>query len=75
MNSSRKHPDYCQGCRARKQTKIGDCLVWQGNYAEDMITPITEEGKPVVTGKPKCGHYDCVNRDHREESNEGQRNS
>ena len=65
IDTTRKNPDYCQSCRARKQTKIGDCLIWQGNYAEDMVTPITEDGELVVTGEPSCGHSDCVNLDHR----------
>jgi hypothetical protein len=45
--------------------KIGECLVWQGNYAEDLITPINEEGLPVVTGESICGNSDCVNPEHR----------
>lgn len=65
IDTTRKNPDWCQSCRARKQTKIGECLIWQGNYAEDMVTPINEDGELVVTGEPRCGHSDCVNLDHR----------
>jgi len=65
INSTRKNPDYCASCRARKQVKIGECLVWQGNYAEDLITPINEEGLPVVAGESICGNSDCVNPEHR----------
>jgi hypothetical protein len=62
---TRKNPDTCQSCRARKQTKIGDCLIWQGNYAEDMVTPIREDGSLVMKGERTCGHQDCVNEAHR----------
>jgi hypothetical protein len=65
VNTTRKPPDVCSSCRARKQTKIGDCLIWQGNYADDMITPITEDGELVVEGVPTCGHNDCVLAEHR----------
>ena len=66
--TTRKPPDVCQGCRARKQTKIGECLIWQGMYAEDLVTPIKEDGTPVLEGIPTCGHSDCVNPSHREEN-------
>jgi len=65
INTTRKAPDVCGDCRARKQTKIGDCLIWQGNYAEDLVTPITEDGDLVITGEPTCGHQDCVLPEHR----------
>jgi hypothetical protein len=65
INTTRKPPETCGSCRARKQTKIGDCLIWQGNYAEDMVTPINEDGELVIQGVPTCGHLDCVNSDHR----------
>ena len=65
IDTTRKNPDWCQSCRARKQTKIGDCLIWQGNYAEDMVTPINEYGEPVMDGIATCGHSDCVSPEHR----------
>ena len=65
VNTTRKPPEVCPDCRARKQTKIGDCLIWQGNYAEDLVTPINEDGELVIEGEPICGHSDCVESSHR----------
>ena len=65
VNTTRKPPEVCPDCRARKQTKIGDCLIWQGNYAEDLVTPITEDGDLVIEGVATCGHQDCVLPEHR----------
>lgn len=64
VNASRNNPELCQSCRARRQTKIGDCIVWHGLYAEDMVTPITEDGEPVLLGTRSCGNVDCVNANH-----------
>ncbi len=65
INTTRKTPDACADCRTRKQTRIGDCLIWQGNYAEDLVTPITENGESVIEGIATCGHSDCVLPEHR----------
>lgn len=72
VNTTRKTPDTCGSCRTKKQTRIGDCLIWQGNYAEDLVTPITEDGEPVIQGTPTCGHLDCVLPEHRKAIDEGQ---
>jgi hypothetical protein len=45
-------------------------LIWQGNYAEDMVTPINEDGELVMLGIAKCGHLDCVNPEHRKATND-----
>lgn len=64
VEASRNNPELCASCRARRQTKIGDCIVWHGLYAEDMVTPITEDGEPVLQGVRVCGYSDCINVNH-----------
>ena len=66
VNSSRKPKEYCESCRARKTNKIQDCLIWQGHYDSDQVTPIHDNGNPVMIGKRTCGHADCVNINHLE---------
>lgn len=64
VNGSRNNPELCQSCRARRQGKIGDCIVWHGLFAEDMVTPITEDGDEVLPGVRLCGNSDCVQPSH-----------
>ena len=45
-------------------TKQGKCLPWHGGFAADDITPLDDEGKPVLPGVRGCGHNDCVNPSH-----------
>lgn len=71
VNASRNIPELCQSCRARRQSKIGDCIIWHGLYAEDMVTPIDEAGARVLPGKRRCGKIDCVNPKHIEGNNNG----
>lgn len=62
--TSRKNNDLCRSCRARKMQKIDGCIVWHGHFAEDMVTPVDEEGSEVLPGKRQCGRLDCVNALH-----------
>lgn len=64
VNSTRKNNDTCQSCRARKQQKIADCLPWHGGFAEDLVTPVDEDGNEVLPGIRSCGNRDCVNGSH-----------
>jgi hypothetical protein len=58
----------CESCRVTKATTIqlGElkCLPWHCNYDLDMVSPVYEEGYPVLPGIRVCGHKDCVNKDH-----------
>jgi len=66
VNSSRKPNDLCESCRARRATKISDCLPWHGRFDSDLVTPIYEDGSVVMPGNRTCSHSDCVNRNHLE---------
>lgn len=66
VNSMRKPNTICQSCRARKAQKVGDCIVWHGHFAPDMVTPVDDEGNIVLRGKRQCGKLDCVNPKHLE---------
>lgn len=72
VNASRNVPELCQSCRARRQSKIGDCIVWHGLYADDMVTPIHDDGEPVLPGKRLCHKVDCVNSSHIERNSNGE---
>jgi hypothetical protein len=58
----------CESCRVTKATTIqnGDskCLPWHGGFDLDMITPINEDGEPVLPGMRVCGNKDCVQPAH-----------
>jgi len=60
----RKRTKLCSDCRARKTSKIDDCIAWQGDFAGDLITPINEFGEPVFTGIRTCPNADCVQPEH-----------
>ena len=65
LHTSRKNDnEYCSSCRYRKRSKVGECIPWQGHYAEDFVTPIDDDGNEVLPGKRKCGHKDCVSPSH-----------
>lgn len=55
---------FCESCRVTKATTIqnGDskCLPWHGGFGYDMLTPIDEDGEPVLPGTRICGNIDCV---------------
>ena len=67
----RKNSDLCVSCRARKKQKIDGCIVWHGHFAEDMITPVDEDGEPVLPGKRLCNRIDCVAPNHIERNTNG----
>ena len=66
VHPSRKPNDYCESCRARRATKVSTCLPWHGRFAADFVTPIYEDGTPVMPGRRTCGNADCCNREHLE---------
>lgn len=66
--------DLCKSCRARKQQKIGECIPWHGHYGMDLVTPIDDNGQPVLQGKRRCGNLDCVNPRHIERKKDGNGN-
>ena len=68
VNSIRRNSRLCTSCRARKvqtvHTKEGKCIPWHGRFAEDQITPIDDDGNPVLPGIRICHHYDCCAPSH-----------
>jgi hypothetical protein len=64
VNSTRKNQDTCKSCKTRKQQKVGDCLPWHGAFAEDLVTPVDEDGLEVLPGLRTCRNSDCVNGSH-----------
>lgn len=68
LNSTRQKTVLCASCRARKvqtvHTAKGKCLPWHGNFASDDITPVDDNGFPVLPGVRRCGHNDCCNPAH-----------
>lgn len=69
--TNRKNSDLCKDCRARKMQKIDGCIVWHGHFAEDMVTPVDDEGNLVLQGRRKCARLDCVNPSHIEREGNG----
>lgn len=59
----------CSDCTAMKNhrpiqmSKTG-CRPWTGEIDLDTMSPIDSEGRPVSPGFRKCGHNDCMNRNH-----------
>ena len=55
---------FCESCRVTRATTIKKensvCLPWHGNFGLDMITPVDEDGYPVMPGERTCGNKDCV---------------
>lgn len=69
VNISRKyHKSLCFSCRSRRvqtiKSEFGVCLPWHGYYAVDQITPVDEDGIPVMPGERLCGNRDCVQPKH-----------
>lgn len=64
----RKLRMHCESCRVNKASTIqqGDlkCLPWHGHFASDMLTPVDENGEPVLPGERICGNVDCVSPSH-----------
>lgn len=50
-------------------------MPWHGNFGLDMITPVDENGDPVLRGKRRCGNLDCVNPKHIERLKDGNDNN
>ena len=64
VNESRNVQENCQSCRTRKRTKVDGCIVWQGHYAADLVTPMDEDGEEVLPGYRTCLNKDCINVEH-----------
>lgn len=68
IHSKRKPHPLCASCRAKKVQTIQradkKCYPWHGLFAQDMVSPITEDGKLFLPGKRICGNLDCVNPSH-----------
>jgi len=45
-------------------TEYGRCTPWQGLFTADEVTPVDDDGLPVLPGKRLCGMNDCVNPEH-----------
>ena len=58
----------CTSCKAKPITKVvydGDyCVAWQGDFDDDALVCLDDNGKPVHVGKRSCGHADCVRQSH-----------
>lgn len=68
-SNARKNVELCASCRARpSRTVVSDsgdrCKPWRGMFADDDVTPVDDDGAPVLPGVRMCGHTDCVNEDH-----------
>lgn len=76
INQNRRNQsDRCRSCNAKKQQKVQDCIPWHGHFGMDMVTPIDENGNPILRGKRRCGNLDCVNPKHIERMDDGNRNN
>ena len=64
VNATRNKHENCLSCRAQKAQRVKDCIAWDGDFAEDLITPITENGDDVMPGARSCDNRDCVNPAH-----------
>jgi hypothetical protein len=40
------------------------CIPWHGMFGPDMLTPVYDDGTPVIAGKRICGNLDCVSTLH-----------
>lgn len=68
-SNARKNVALCSSCRARPArtvyTPAGDrCKPWRGMFDMDEVTPVDDDGIPVLPGWRECGNFDCVNPDH-----------
>lgn len=71
-SNARKNASLCASCRARPArtvyTQSGDrCRPWRGMFAQDEVTPVDDNGIPVLPGFRRCKNMDCVNPEHVEE--------
>lgn len=66
--NTRKIPSHCQSCRAQPirslMTENGKCIIWHGYFDVDQVTPVDEDGSPILPGIRSCGNKDCVNKAH-----------
>lgn len=67
--NARKNVAQCASCRARpartvNSVDLGRCRPWRGMFERDEITPVDDDGVPVMPGRRVCGNSDCVNPDH-----------
>lgn len=64
VNAVRKDVNHCQSCRARKvqtvHTGKGKCIPWHGHFDRNQVTPVDDDGAPVMPGGRSCGNQDCV---------------
>jgi len=61
---NRKAPETCESCRARRVQVVNGCITWHGGFDSDLVTPIYEDGTPVLPGNRTCGNSDCVSPNH-----------
>lgn len=75
LSSSRQKTILCSSCRAKKvqtvHTKRGKCIPWHGGFAADDVTPVNENGEPILPGVRRCGNNDCVSPSHIEREKNG----
>jgi hypothetical protein len=45
-------------------TENGKCIIWHGYFDVDQVTPVDEDGSPILPGIRSCGNKDCVNKAH-----------
>jgi hypothetical protein len=68
VNTIRNKTSLCSSCRARKvqtvHTSHGKCLPWHGNFDPDQITPVDDDGQPILPGIRLCSNHDCVAPSH-----------
>lgn len=67
--NARKSINLCSSCRARPArtvhtADVGKCKPWRGLFDVDELTPVDDDGVPVMPGSRVCGNLDCVNPDH-----------
>lgn len=64
QSPNRKASETCSSCRARKVQVLEGCIPWHGMFGADMLTPVYDDGTPVIAGKRTCGNLDCVSISH-----------
>jgi hypothetical protein len=66
--SVRRRVILCSSCRARKvqtiHSDLGKCLPWHGHFGSDEITPVDDDGEPILPGVRACRNNDCVSPKH-----------
>jgi hypothetical protein len=58
----------CSSCLAKQEKVLRTgrlaCQPWQGRFARDDVTPVNQNGEPVLPGHRLCKNSDCVNPKH-----------